>query len=1367
MAIAIVLGTTAAPAWLDGTALSSYFVAAASEVRSFILYLKTQLAIFQQQVLAAMVYWVEWTTLPGNPSSLLTAFHSLRSMALAVIFRSFLLQGSDSFAILLALAQLLGSLILVTLVSGIFSRPQNVVDPQLASPFAKVSLMWIFPLLKSGNRAPPVMDDLPPVNKFMASARLEPLYQQLSGNVFDHTTLHRLVVGVLRRYWVTIALAFLSNLVALLAIFAAPPLLDRLLRFVSLWSSTMALKTSARPEVIEGVLAAVGLFVCANIATVGTVYSYQLLMTVQMRLRLVVQAAIYKKSLKLSAANNSSIGEIVSRMSIDTSLMVSAVQDLNDFWALPVTLTVGLYLLYQQVGPASFAALALLLTAAPTTFKVSTSFIEQSSNKLKHMDGRLKILSEVLANIKLIKLRALEDVFLRKLVAFRDSEQAALRKIYVTLSFVTGMAHSSEIYVTLLTFTAYALTSPSPSLEPNRVFVSSSILAILMRPLLQITELVSTVLTSLVSYRRIVSFFESDEVMASPASAAALDPDVAIDVFDATFSWGKRGSQMDKEAFALSNVSFQVRRGTLTAVVGRIGSGKSLMLHGLLGELPSRSGTVTMGGSVAYVPQQPWILSGSVRDNILFSAPLDESRYQTVVAACALDPDFELLPDGDQTIIGDKGTNLSGGQKARLALARAVYADHDVYLLDDCLSAVDVHVGKHIFDHVIGPGGLLQKKTVVFATHGIQYLDQCDAVVSLKDGAVASFGPVTQSDLSSTLVGEGAAATAITVSVDASPDKAAEFGGDTADEAVASGRVILETYMTYLRACGISNLAMFVPCFVLGVAVTSAHSYWLDIMSTAVAKGKLTGESVDLTYYLGIYGALSGATVLFMAAVTAVALIAMSIRACRAFHLGMITSILGAAPTWFDSTPAGQILNRNSNDIESLDMEIPMSLVKFSLASGTLLSTFIILGITAPWILLLAPIALAYLLVIARFFIRTSRQLQRLNSATRAPVYHQFEETLHGLVSIRTFGKTRQFEDAMNAAMDRNSRVAYMLSSSTRWLTIQTNFLGSLFILGVGLMAVWTRGSALAAAIGLGITQAQSLVSSFQALVTCWCDLEAKMVAVERIEEYSRIPQEETASTTSDDKNLGNDDWPSHGHIAFDHFSTAYRADLPPVLKDISVVVPAGCKVGVVGRTGAGKSSLMYALFRLMKATDGRILLDGVDIARVGLKRLRSQLCIIPQDPALFEGTIQSNLDPRGVHSDDALWRALEVADLSATVSALPFKLQSPVSHGGSGFSAGQKQLFMLASAVLNKRKIVVFDEAMSATDAETDAVVQRAIRAEFKGCTILTIAHRINTIRDSDRILVLDKGQVAEYNTPEVLLADRTSVFAALVEAS
>ncbi|KAI9222621.1 hypothetical protein BC828DRAFT_365051 [Blastocladiella britannica] len=1421
-------------------------------------------------IAAVAVQYLEHTKMPA-PSTLLSVTFFFRVLASVIALHTYIrLHLNDTeptfFALFVASGVLSVLAMVLTSIDQGHGDP-NDLEENTASPFAKFSFTWLFPMLIRANKTTLDMDSISDTSKFLRIERLEKMRVELVGDA-DKGHVWLIVKGVFSKYWILLFLSILSGAASLVASFISPRLLSGLLNFVDGYS-TQAPPGSVKAPVSDGLIFAIGMFIMSALSTMGSTYAYQLTMGIQQRVRIILQAAIYRKALamSLSGRKDSSVGEIVNRMSVDTNDLVIATQSLNDIWLLPITIGFALYFLFSLLGWAAFAGLGVLILIAPAGIASGTVFGAQMKIKMGFMDTRVKVLNEMIAGMKSVKMLVLEEFFKAKVVALRNSEQGALRKLFVVLSF--AVMNSAEVFLVLFCFVTYALISPAGSLTPSLVFVSLAYLNLLLQPLGQVMQLISTFSTALVAYRRISEFLDSVEYDNANLTRTldALAP-FAFAIKDASFKWGEapakpvadkdadaKKKSHDKDAkadakadasapptitekpetaaaatagesletvvvddtssaksstaaaipFSLTDITLNLPRGKLTAIVGRVGTGKTTLLHAILGELEKTKGTAELHGSVAYAPQQPWIFNATFRDNITFGNEFDLKWYNKVVEACALTTDIEILKDGDSTKIGDKGVNLSGGQKARLALARAVYADRDIILLDDCLSAVDAHVDKHIFTQVLGPRGLLRKKSVLFVTHGVHHLAQCDEVALLKDGTVAEHGSFEQvmalqgevfklvtefstkkvddnanSDLAvakahmrnrgraaagpqRSMTSESLVSSNGSLAVVPADSDDAVAAADTEDDDSSSGVVGWDVYMAYLKACGYTQLLFFVPLFLFSLGCMTIHTIWLEIMSSAVAKANTLGTSVDLAYYLGVYGGLSVVNAFAMGLLCVITMVIMSIRASRTFHTSLVERVLHAPMSWYDVVPAGRIVNRFSSDIDMLDLQIPLGMLNFTFGFGAILSTLVIMGITSPWVLVVMPFGTVYLYVIARFYLNASRELQRMASATKAPVYQKFEETLQGLVSIRAFQVENQFTADMAAAIDRNTRPAYLTPSLNRWLMVNSSILSSFFILGIGLIAVFMRGSTLAGLIGLGLTQAQQLTWTFRHFVMSLCDMETKMVAVERIRQYSQVPQEAPVETDL----VTDAEWPATGQLEFNAYSTTYREGLDPVLRGVSIAIPAGCKVGVVGRTGAGKSSLTLALFRIIEALDGSITLDGVDIAKVGLRQLRSQLCIIPQDPMLFEGTIRDNLDPLNQHDDAALWRALELANMSEYVSGLDGKLLGEVAHGGSNFSAGQKQLVTLASAILRKRKIVIFDEATSATDAETDAVVQRTIRQEFADCTILTIAHRINTIRDSDRILVLDKGQVAEFDAPETLLKDPESLFTKLVRDS
>ncbi|KAI9189465.1 hypothetical protein H9P43_000898 [Blastocladiella emersonii ATCC 22665] len=1346
---------------------------------------------------ASPIVWLEHTKLPA-PSSLISVFWLLRTIAGGLALRTYVRLGTVTTSptyFYLFLASTLVSLA-ATLVGAVPTCARrdalNTSPEHTASVFSRITFSWLFPLLRTANRKTITIDDVYETPRFLATGRLEPLYQELAATAESKTAINQLTFGVVARFWTTFALVMLGNAAYLVFNFATPAFLNGLIGFVE----ASAPSSVATPPIGDGLIFAIGLFLSTNFSTISNNYALQLVTKLQLRMRTVLMTAIYRKALVLSLGERgkSSVGEIVTRMSVDTGHVVAFLVQVNEVWMVPITAALSLNFLWDLLGPAALSGLLVMAVISPIVRWSTGIYMRENKIKLDTMDIRIKLVNEVIAGIKTVRLYGLEEYFTAKLIALRDTEQAALRRRWKAFSFVVGVNNSSQIMIILVTFGFASLLAADKPLTPQRVFVSLSYLNLFLNTLGSIFNMIGTGGTALVSYRRIGQFLDAQEIDAAAVdrSTDASGP-VAIRICDGRFQWATAADDDADETapaatFELKGINFTLGRGKLTAVIGRVAEGKSALLHAILGEMRKLDGSVTVRGSIAYVPQSAWIFNGTLRENIVHCSPYDEAWYHRVVEACALVPDVRAMANGHDTLIGDRGVTCSGGQQARISLARAVYANRDIYLIDSALAAVDSMVSTHIFTHVFGPRGLLRGKSIVFVTHGVHHLAQCDEVVLLKDGAivesgsfddlmdrrgdvyalVTEFSAVDRSSPSGDAA-DPALSTADSALTIAEPeqvdDKCTLSPPATAqqqDDDSLTGTVTFAVYAAYLRACGTYGLALFIPAFLIGNGITSLHSYWLNVMSTAV-NAATPDRPVDLGYYLGVYGGLTALNVVAMWLVAHASLTVMSVTASRVLHANLIARVMRAPLSWFTVVPAGRIVNRFSSDQTDLDEAIPFSLLNFVFMAGTVIVAIVLVGISAPVVLALVPFAGAYLYFLARYYLTASRELKRIDSSTIAPIYHKFEESIHGLVSIRAYAVHAEYAAQMADAFDRNNRARYLSVSLSRWLSVHSSALASLFILGVGLAAVATRGSIAAAMVGLAISQAQELVWAFRKMVTATCDLENEMVAVERVLQYSSVDQEAPAKTNV----VLPANWPTAGAVEFRNFSATYRPELPPVLRDINVSIAPGSRVGIVGRTGSGKTSLTLALFRIIEATRGSISIDGLDLSTLGLADLRSHLCIIPQDPQLFAGPLRANLDPLGAHDDAAVWRALELAHMRDRVAGLDGKLHAAVATGGSDFSSGERQLLSLAAAILRKRRVVIFDEASGSLDAETDAVIQKTIREEFDGCTVLTIAHRIGTIIDYDKILVLDHGEVAEFDTPAALLEKADGLFAKLVADS
>ena len=885
---------------------------------------------------------------------------------------------------------------------------------------------------------------------------------------------------------------------------------------------------------------------------------------------------------------------------------------------------------------------------------------------------------------------------------------------------------------------------------------------------------------------------------------------IGVDTLDAT------DSQPQVKSFELHIDRLDVDRGSLVSVVGSVGSGKTTLMLGMLNQLPMTGGTSLVTGRVAYCAQEAWIVNATLRDNVLFGRDFDPVLYGKVVYACELERDLQVLPDGDRTEIGERGINLSGGQKQRVALARAAYARADVYLLDDPLSAVDAHVGRNIFERLIK--GLLRSEsnaTVVLITNQLWCVHDSDLCVALAKGKIVEMGPfpklmadkgvfaklIQDSGSENTSMSEGHKAgesdgggalsrmgsmdsrKSMEVrksvdgrkSLDAGAKEAAEKaraakGILTEREKLQRGEVEDQVYWRYFFASG--GVAMFI------IVVLSYLLKECSELGTKLWLAAWTEDwfSEDIMWYLYIYVGISLSAPVFVLAQSWLFYI-MCYENSLALHEGILSSVLGAPLGFFDITPVGRILARFSSDILAIDDQLPMSWSQFLRIFFSAITTYIVISVVTPLFLVVAlPITMVYMSV-QEYYKGTAREIKRLDNLTKSPIFQQFSETLTGLTTIRAFGESSRFVLANERKLNANQKAFYTIKCCDRWLSLRLEFLGDLM---VGMACVLCivghgQGSISPGLAGLSISYALSITSTLAFAVRSKTETEAMMNAVERNIEYTdHVAQEEAsemrlpptadaqACATLADAHV-DAAWPQEGGVHFKGLGMRYRPELDLVLKGIDVNVMPREKVGVVGRTGSGKSSMMLSLFRLVEAAEGAIIIDGVDIARIPLYVLRNRMSIIPQDPVVFSGTVRLNLDPFGEHSDEQLWSALRKSHLEARILNCEGKLEEPVVEYGANFSVGERQLLCLARCVLRGTKILVMDEATSSVDFETDSLIQQTVRTEFKDCTILTIAHRIHTIIDCDRVLVLENGVVADYDSPKNLL-DREGIFKTLV---
>ncbi|XP_046783234.1 multidrug resistance-associated protein 1 isoform X1 [Gallus gallus] len=1156
------------------------------------------------------------------------------------------------------------------------------------------------------------------------------------------------------------------------------------------------------------------LFVCACLQTLILHQYFHICFVTGMRLKTAIVGVIYRKALVItnSARKTSTVGEIVNLMSVDAQRFMDLATYINMIWSAPLQVILALYLLWRNLGPSVLAGVAVMILLVPINAVMAMKTKTYQVAQMKSKDNRIKLMNEILNGIKVLKLYAWELAFREKVLEIRQKELKVLKKSAYLAAMGTFTWVCAPFLVALSTFAVYVKVNKNNILDAQKAFVSLALFNILRFPLNILPMVISSIVEASVSLKRLRVFLsheelDPDSIIRGPITNA----EGSIVVKNATFSWSKTDPP------SLNSINFTVPEGSLIAVVGQVGCGKSSLLSALLGEMDKKEGYVVVKGSIAYVPQQAWIQNATLEDNIIFGREMNESRYKRVIEACALLPDLEILPMGDRTEIGEKGVNLSGGQKQRVSLARAVYCNADTYLFDDPLSAVDAHVGKHIFEKVIGPKGILKNKTRVLVTHAVNYLPQMDTILVMTDGEISEMGSYQEllkqdgafaeflrtyanaeqsmesSDSDSSLEkmiqpletdasspsGKEGKPVENGVLVNDAPGKLmhrqlsnsstysretgkSQHQSSTAElqkplaeknswklteaDTAKTGRVKATVYWEYMKAIGLYISFLSVFLFMCNHIASLASNYWLSLWTDDPV---VNGTQQYTNVRLGVYGALGisqGIAVFGYSMAVSIG----GIFASRHLHLDLLHNVLRSPMSFFERTPSGNLVNRFSKEIDTIDSTIPPIIKMFMGSTFNVIGACIIILLATPIAaVVIPPLGLVYLLV-QRFYVATSRQLKRLESVSRSPVYSHFNETLLGVSVIRAFEEQKRFIKQNDMKVDENQKAYYPSIVANRWLAVRLEFVGNCIVLFAALFAVIARNKLSPGLIGLSVSYSLQITAYLNWLVRMTSDLETNIVAVERVKEYAEMEKE---AEWSIDETAPASTWPQEGKVEFRGFGLRYREDLDLVLKNINITINGGEKVGIVGRTGAGKSSLTLGLFRINEAAEGEIIIDGINIAKIGLHDLRFKITIIPQDPILFSGSLRMNLDPFDQHSDEDIWRSLELAHLKNFVSSLPDKLNHECSEGGENLSVGQRQLVCLARALLRKSKILVLDEATAAVDLETDNLIQSTIKSQFEECTVLTIAHRLNTIMDYTRVLVLDRGEVVECDSPDNLL--------------
>ncbi|KAM0906484.1 hypothetical protein ACQ4PT_016738 [Festuca glaucescens] len=1003
-------------------------------------------------------------------------------------------------------------------------------------------------------------------------------------------------------------------------------------------------------------------------------------------------------------------------------------------------------------------------------------------------DVMMKATSEILRNMKILKLQGWEMKFLSKIISLRKTETDWLKKYLYTSTMITFIFWSAPTFIAMVTFGACILMGIP--LESGKVLSALATFRVLQEPIYNLPDRISAMIQAKVSLDRIASFlcleeFPTDAVQRLSSGSSH----VAIEVSNGCFSW-----DASPEMPTLKDLNFQARQGMRVAVCGMVGSGKSSLLSCILGEVPKLSGVVKTSGTIAYVSQTAWIQSGKVQENILFGKHMDSEKYDRVLELCSLKKDLENFPSGDQTVIGERGINLSGAQKQRVQIARALYQDADIYFFDDPFSAVDAHTGSHIFKECLLRA--LAEKTVVYVTHQVEFLPTADLILVIKEGRIAQAGTYNEilglGEEFMELVGahqdalaaidaidvangdseafssSGAASLYRSLSSAEKKDKQnvkqnggnAQSGQLVQEEERERGRVGFWVYWKYLTLAYGGALVPFVLLAqILFEVLHIASNYW---MAWAAPVSKDVEPPVSMYTLIYVYVTLAlGSSLCTL--VRALFLVPAAYKTATLLFNKMHVSIFRAPMSFFDSTPSGRILNRASTDQSLVDTSIANKMGSIAFSIIQLVGTIAVMSQVAWQVFVVFIPVIAVCLWYQRYYIDTARELQRMVGICKAPIIQHFVESITGSTIIRSFGKENQFVSTNSHLMDAYSRPKFYNAGAMEWLCFRMDMLSSLtFAISLIFLINLPTGLIDPGIAGLVVTYGLNLNIMQVSLVSSMCNLENKIISVERILQYLSLPEEAPLSMSGDDRLAHN--WPSEGEIQLHKLHVKYAPQLPFVLKGLTATFPGGKKTGIVGRTGSGKSTLIQALFRIMDPTVGQIIVDGIDICTIGLHDLRSRLSIIPQDPTMFEGTVRNNLDPLGEYTDNQIWEALDHCQLGDEVRKKELKLDSPVIENGENWSVGQRQLACLGRVILRRTKILVLDEATASVDTATDNLIQTTLRQQFSASTVITIAHRITSVLHSDIVLLLDNGVAVENETPAKLLEDKTSMFSKLV---
>ncbi|KAL5737935.1 hypothetical protein ACOSP7_030696 [Xanthoceras sorbifolium] len=1269
--------------------------------------------------------------------------------------------------------------------SSIKSNWADSVTPfSNAGPFSLLTFSWMGSLIAFGNKKTLDLEDVPQLDSGDSVVGTFPILRnklEANGGVGSGLTTLKLTTAIIFSIWKEILLTAFLALLYTLATYVGPYLIDTFVQYLS----------GKREFKNEGYLLVSTFFVAKLVECLSRRHWFFRVQQVGIRIRAVLVAMIYNKGLTLScqAKQGHTSGEIINFMTIDAERVGNFSWYLHDSWIVILQVVLALFILYKNLGLASIATLLGTMIVMLAIFPLGRMQVKFQDKLMQSKDERMKATSEILRSMRILKLQGWEMKFLSKIIDLRRTETGWLKKFAFTSAVTNFVFLVSPTFLSVATFGACMLLGIP--LESGKILSALATFRILQQPIYNLPGTISMIIQTKVSLDRIASFLrlddlQSDAVERQPRGSS----DTAIEVVGGNFSWDNASSNP-----TLKDINLKVSHGMRVAVCGTVGSGKSSLLSCILGEVPKISGTLKLCGTRAYVAQSPWIQSGKIEENILFGKEMDRERYDRVLEACSLKKDLEILSFGDQTVIGERGINLSGGQKQRVQIARALYQDADIYLFDDPFSAVDAHTGSHLFKEVVL--GLLRSKTVIFVTHQVEFLPAADLILVMKDGKITQAGKYGDilnsgtdfmelvgahkqalSTLDSIEGGTGSEKIGISkengdsstngvvekegnkVSQKGESDEVAGPKGQLVqEEEREKGKVGFSVYWKFITtAYGGALVPFILLALIIFQTLQIGSNYWMA-WATPVSKDTkppVGGYTLILVYVMLAIGSS------FCILVRSTLLITAGYKTATLLFNKMHLCIFRAPMSFFDATPSGRILNRASTDQSAVDLNIPYQVGNFAFSIIQLVGIIVVISLVTWQVFIVFIPVIAMCLWYQQYYIPSARELSRLIGVCKAPVIQHFAETISGSTTIRSFDQEARFQDTNMKLNDGYSRPNFHVAAAMEWLGIRLDMLSVItFAFSLIFLISIPEGVINPAIAGLAVTYGLNL-NMLQALVI-WnlCNLENRIISVERIFQYSSIPTEPPLVIEA---NRPDHSWPAHGEVDIRDLQVRYAPHMPLVLQGLTCTFKGGMKTGIVGRTGSGKTTLIQTLFRIVEPAAGQIMIDGINISVIGLHDLRSRLSIIPQDPTMFEGTVRNNLDPLEEYTDEQIWEALDKCQLGDEVRKKEGKLDSRVTENGENWSMGQRQLVCLGRVLLKKSKVLVLDEATASVDTATDNLIQQTLGQHFTDCTVITIAHRITSILDSDMVLLLSHGLIEEYDSPSKLLEDKSSSFSQLV---